>query len=281
MKKFLLATVFGLAAFSAQAQEGGKGYSEARSYTDITNPFYIPEKAFLADTDVSYTRKRLDASINAPVQSGYRVLKNANSYLASETLTYGITGTWAVYGTFAYDWTKKNGASSFSERVWSMGTKVNTIEDAWRVQIGADVTRTDFSKWKGVVNSDQKDTHLYVMAGTETGDKVFAYTRVDYHTIEYGNNRQYDQFSVDAALHFTSSAQSTADAGLRFSWDTLNRVKNKDLTFFADGYMYLYQNIALGLKLDYVLASSNNIKTPFAPTNQGAHTLGVNLKYEF
>lgn len=281
MKKFLLATVFGLAAFSAQAQEGGNGYSEARAYTDITNPFYIPEKAFLTDTDLSFSRRKLDAVINAPVQSGYGVLKNADRYTASEKVTYGITGTWAVYGSFSYDWTKKEGASSFDERTWTVGTKVNTIEDAWRVQIGADLSRSNFTKWKGVSNENQKDTHLYVMAGTETGDKAFAYTRLDYHNIEYGNNRQYDVFSIDAAMHFTPSAQSAGDAGLRFSWDTLNQVRNKDLTFFADGYMYLYQNIAVGLNLDYVLASTNNIKAPYAPTNQGTYTLGVNIKYEF
>lgn len=281
MKKVLLATVFSIVAFSSQAQEVSNGYTEARSYTDITNPFYIPEKAFLADTGISYSHRKLDASVRAPAKTGYRFLKDANRYTASETLTYGITGTWAVYGTLAYDWTKKNGASSFNEKIWTIGTKVNTIEDIWRVQIGADVTRTDISKWKGVINKDQKDTHLYVMAGTETGDKVFAYGRADYNNIEYGNDQQYDQYSISAALHFTPSAQAAADAGLRFSWDTMNHVKSKDLTFFADGYMYLYQNIAVGLNLDYVLAGSNNIKGSPSPTNQGSYTIGANVKYEF
>ena len=68
---------------------------------------------------------------------------------------------------------------------------------------------------------------------------------------------------------------------MRFSWDTLDHVKNKYLTFFADGYKNLYRNIAVGLNAEYVLAGSNNIKLPFAPTDQGAFTLGVNLKYEF
>ena len=279
MKKLLLATVFGLTAFSAQAQE--QSYPGARSYADITNPFYIPERAFLADSNLSYSRVKLNASINAPAKTRFRVLKNADKYTASETLTYGITGTWAIYGTLNYDWTKKEGASSFRDWSWTVGTKVNTIEDAWRVQIGADVTRTDYTKWKNVDNEDQKNTHLYLMAGTETSDKVFAYTRFDYQNIDYGNNQQYDVFSIDAALHLIPAAQTAADVGLRFSWDTMNNVRNKDLTFFADGYTNLYQNVALGLKFDYVLASSNNIKLPFSPTNQGAYTLGVNLKYEF
>lgn len=279
MKKLLLATVFGFIAFSAQAQE--KGYPAARSYVDITNPFYIPERGFLADSDLSFSRVRLDASINAPRQTGFPVLKNANKYAASETLTYGITGTWAVYGTIAYDWTKKEGASSFRDWNWTVGTKVNTIEDAWRIQIGADVTRTRYTKWKGVINENRKDTHLYVMAGTETGEKAFVYTRLDYRNINYANNLQYDVFSVDAALHLTPSAEQTADVGLRFAWDTLGRVRNRDLIFFADGYMSLYQNLALGLKADYVLASANNIKIPYAPTNQGSYSLGLNIKYEF
>ena len=161
MKKLLLATVFGLAAFSAHAQE--QNYPTARSYTDITNPFYIPERAFLADSDLSQSRVRLNAAINAPAKTRFRVLKNADKYTASETLTYGITGTWAIYGTLAFDWTKKEGASSFHDLAWTVGTKINTIEDAWRVQIGADVTRTDYSRWKGVINEDQKNTHLYLI----------------------------------------------------------------------------------------------------------------------
>lgn len=281
MKKLLLATVFTLASFSVQAQENKAEFSSAHSYADMTNPFYIPERAFLADSELSFSRVRLDPSIKAPAQSGFSMLKNANRYNASETLTYGITGTWAVYGTLSYDWTKKEGAASFRDWSWTVGTKVNTIEDAWRVQIGADITRTDFSKWKGVSNEEQKDTHLYLMAGTETGDKAFVYTRLDYHNIEYGKNQQYDEYGIDAAVHFTPSAQMTADTGLRFTWDTMEFVKSKDLTFFADGYTKLYQNIALGLKLDYVLASSNNIKLPYSPTNQGSYSVGLNLKYEF
>lgn len=281
MKKLLLATVFTLASFSVQAQENKEAYPSAHSYADMTNPFYIPERAFLSDAEISFSRVKLNPSIKAPVQSGFGMLKNANSYKVSETLTYGITGTWAVYGTFAYDWTKKEGAASFRDAAWSIGTKVNTVEDAWRVQIGADITKTSFSKWKGVSNEDQKDTHLYLMAGTETGEKVFVYTRFDYHNIEYGNEQQYDEYGIDAAVHFTPSAQITADTGLRFSWDTMDFVKSKDLTFFADGYTKLYQNIALGLKFDYVLASSNNIKQPLSPTNQGTYSFGVNLKYEF
>ncbi|MBO4644710.1 MAG: hypothetical protein J5716_08920 [Alphaproteobacteria bacterium] len=279
MKKLLLATVFGLVAFSAQAQE--QKYPTARSYADITNPFYIPEKAFLADSNLSYSRVKLNHSINAPEQTRFGVLKDAHKYTASETLTYGITGTWAVYGTYAYDWTKKEGASSFRDWAWTVGTKVNTIDDAWRVQIGADLTRSTYTKWKGVINEDQKNTHLYLMAGTETGDKVFVYARADYQNIGYGDDLQYDVFSIDAAAHLTPAAETSADAGLRFSWDSMANVKSKDLTFFADGYMNLYRNIALGLKFDYVLASTNNIKMPFAPTNQGTYTLGVNLKYEF
>ena len=284
MKKLLFATVFTLAAFSAQAQEQEQttAYpSSTNTYADITNPFYIPERGFMADSKLSYSRVKLDASINAPRQSGYRFLKNAKNFELSETLTYGITGTWAVYGTFAYDWTKKEGAASFRDWSWTVGTKVNTIDEAWRVQIGADVTRTDYTKWKGVINEDQKDTHLYLMAGTETGANVFAYTRVDYHNIDYGNDQQYDEFNVAAALHILAGRQTTADVGLRFTWDTLDHVRNKDLTFFAGGYMNIYRNVALGITADYTLASSNNIKEPYSPDNQGTYTLGFNVKYEF
>ena len=286
MKKLLLATVFSLAAFCTQARAQTQGqtadaYPQTRTYADMTNPFYIPERGFMADSRVSYSRVKLDASINAPRQSGYRFLKNAKNFELSETLTYGITGTWAVYGTFAYDWTKKEGAASFRDWSWTIGTKVNTIDEAWRVQIGADVTRTDFTKWKGVINEDQKDTHLYLMAGTETGEKVFAYTRIDYHNIDYGNEQQYDEFNVEGALHILAGQQTTADAGLRFTWDTLDHVRNKDLTFFAGGYMNIYQNMALGVTADYTLASSNNIKEPYSPDNQGTYTLGFNVKYEF
>ncbi len=282
MKKLLFATVFTLASFSAQAQEqANTTYPETRTYADITNPFYIPERGFMADTTFSYTNVKLDASISAPHQSGYRFLKNAKNFELSETLTYGITGTWAVYGTFAYDWTKKEGAASFRDWSWTIGTKVNTIDEAWRVQIGADVTRTDFTKWKGVINEDQKDTHLYVMAGTETGENVFAYTRVDYHNIDYGNEQQYDEFNIAGALHILAGQHTTADVGLRFTWDTLDHVRNKDLTFFAGGYMNIYQNVALGVTADYVLASTNNIKEPYAPDNQGTFSLGFNVKYEF
>lgn len=281
MKKLLLTTVFGLTAFSAQAQEKAGAYPVARTYVDITNPFYIPEKAFMADSNISFSRIKLDATINAPQQNGFAFLKNAQRYRVSETLTYGITGTWAVYGTYAYDWTKKESAASFRDHAWTIGTKVNTVEDVWRVQIGADVTRTKYTKWKNIINEDKKNTHLYLMAGTETGEKVFAYTRFDYQNINYGNDQQYDLYSVSAALHITPDAKTTAEAGLRFSWDTLDHVKNKDLTFFTGGYLNLYQNIALGLKADYILASSNKIKLPFAPTDQGGYTLGVNLKYEF
>ena len=282
MKKLLFTTVFTLASFSAQAQEqANTTYPETRTYADITNPFYIPERGFMADTNFSYTRSKLDASIDAPRESGYRFLKNAKNFELSETLTYGITGTWAVYGTFAYDWTKKEGAASFRDWSWTLGTKVNTIDEAWRVQIGADVTRTDFTKWKGVINEDQKDTHLYLMAGTETGANVFAYTRFDYHNIDYGNDQQYDEFNVAGALHILAGQHTTADVGLRFTWDTLDHVRNKDLTFFAGGYINIYQNMALGLSADYTLASTNNIKEPYAPDNQGTYTLGFNVKYEF
>lgn len=281
MKKLLFATVFTLASFSAQAQEQTNSYPATRTYADITNPFYIPERGFMADTNFSYSNVKLDASINAPRESGYRFLKNAKNFELSETLTYGITGTWAVYGTFAYDWTKKEGAASFRDWSWTIGTKVNTIDEAWRVQIGADVTRTDFTKWKGVINEDQKDTHLYVMAGTETGENVFAYTRVDYHNVEYGNNQQYDEFNIAGALHILAGQHTTADVGLKFTWDNLDRVRNKDLTFFAGGYMNIYQNMTLGISADYVLASANSIKEPYAPDNQGAFTLGFNVKYGF
>lgn len=284
MKKLLFATVFTLAAFSAQAQAQTQNQNQqtgTHTYADITNPFYIPEKGFIADSKLSYSYVKLDAAIKAPVQSGYSVLKNAKNFTASETLTYGITGTWAVYGTFAYDWTKKEGSASFRDWSWTIGTKVNTIDEAWRVQIGADVTRTDYTKWKGVINEEQKDTHLYVMAGTETGADVFAYARADYHNIDYGNEQQYDEFNIEGALHILAGRQTTADVGLRFTWDTLDHVRNKDLTFFAGGYVNIYQNMALGLTADYVLASSNNIKQPYSPTNQGTYSVGVNLKYEF
>ena len=281
MKKLLLATVFGLTAFSAQAQETNAYPAAARTYADITNPFYIPEKSVMADTNVSVSRVKMNASIAAPAQTGTPFLKNVHKYTATETLTYGITGTWAVYGTYNYDWMKKDGNASFDAKSWTIGTKVNTIEDAWRVQIGADVTRTDFTKWKNVINPDQKDTHLYIMAGTETGEKIFAYTRFDYHNVDYGNDLQYNAYSIDAAMHISADSQTTADLGLRFMWDTMDRVRNRDMTFFADGYMSLYQNVALGMKFDYVLASENSIKWAFAPSNQGSYGFGVNLKYEF
>ncbi len=285
MKKLLYATVFTLAAFSAQAQQNQNQqtdkYPQTNTYADITNPFYIPEKGFIADSKLSYSHVKLDASIKAPRQSGSSVLKNAKNFMASETLTYGITGTWAVYGTFAYDWTKKEGSASFRDWSWMIGTKVNTVDEAWRVQIGADVTHTDYTKWKGVINEDQKDTHLYLMAGTETGANVFAYTRIDYHNIDYGNEQQYDEFNVEGALHILAGQQTTADVGLRFTWDTLDHVRNKDLTFFAGGHVNVYRNMALGLTADYTLASSNNIKQPYSPTNQGTFSVGVNMKYEF
>ena len=294
MKKILLATLFSFVAFSAQAQEqtqqqvyGQKqndtaSYQPDHSYVDITNPFYIPERGFMADTRISYSREKLNTSINAPVAStGYRFLKNAKSLKASETLTYGITGTWAVYGSFGYDWTKKEGAASFRDWEWTLGTKVNTIDEAWRVQIGADVTRTNYTKWKGVINEDQKDTHLYLMAGTETGENVFAYTRFDYHNVDYGNDQQYDQFNIEGALHILAAQHTTANVGLRYTWDTIDHVRNRDLTFFAGGYIRTYQNLALGATLDYVLASTNRIKEPYAPDNQGAFSLGFNIKYEF
>ena len=119
------------------------------------------------------------------------------------------------------------------------------------------------------------------MAGTETGEKVFAYTRIDYHNIDYGNEQQYDEFNVAGALHILAGQHTTADVGLRFTWDTLDHVRNKDLTFFAGGYINIYQNMALGLSADYTLASTNNIKEPYAPDNQGTYTLGFNVKYEF
>ncbi len=282
MKKILLATVFGLTAFSAQAQEKVADSRSTTPMADMTNPFYITERGFMLDSRIGYGREKLNASINAPVrQTGYPFLTNAHSLKASETLTYGITGTWAVYGSLGYDWTKKYGASSFNEWDWTIGTKINTIEDVWRVQIGADVTWSDYSKWKKVKNEDRKDTHLYLMAGTETGENVFGYTRLDYHTVDFGSDRQFDSYDITGALHITPSGTTTADVGLRFGWDTLKGARSRDLTFLLGGYLSVYKNMALGLNADYVLASSNNIKGYGSPDNQGAYSLEFNVKYEF
>ncbi len=281
MKKILYATVFTLTAFSAQAQEQAQAKTATQGFADMTNPFYITDRGFMLDSKLTYSNVKLDASINAPRKAGYPVLKNARKSALTETLTYGITGTWAVYGSVGFDWTKKDGAASFHDWEWMIGTKVNTIDEAWRVQIGADVTRTDFSKWKERSNEDQKDTHLYMMAGTETGEKVFAYTRLDYHNIGYGNDQQYDEYDITGAMHIQAGERSTADVGLRFSWDTMDHVRNKDLTFFADGSLFVYRNMALGISAEYVLAGTNNIKEPYAPDDQGAYSLGFNVKYEF
>ena len=124
MKKLLLATVFSLFSFSVQAQEQMNGYPAARTYADMTNPFYIPERTFSADSNLSYSRVKLNASLNAPAKSGFPVLKNASKYMASETLTYGITGTWAIYGTFAYDWTKKRELLLFGIGLGRSGPKL-------------------------------------------------------------------------------------------------------------------------------------------------------------
>ena len=52
MKKLLFATVFTLASFSVQAQEqANTSYPETRTYADITNPFYNPERGYMADTN--------------------------------------------------------------------------------------------------------------------------------------------------------------------------------------------------------------------------------------
>lgn len=276
MKKSLLfATALCLCSASAKA--------------DITNPFYIPEKGFLTDSKISIGRRKLDGSITAPAFSGSSYMKNGKQTRLSEGITYGITSTWAVYGNVGYDWLKQNNAGSFQDWDWTIGTKINTIDEAWRVQVGAEITRTDYTQWKDASNRDRKNTTLYVMAGTETGENVFFYTKFKYQNIDFGDNQGYNIYSADAALHLTAR-DVAGDVGLQFAWDNLKNwnhmgnkesIRNRDLTFFGGAYMNVRSNMAVGLDFDYVLASTNSIKAAYAPDNQGSYSLGFNVKYEF
>ncbi len=265
MKKILLlATMFGTLSNVARA--------------DITNPFYISEKAFLSETKLSFGQKRFDAAVLSP-RTG--VLRSAKFHRLDEQLSYGITNTWAVYGSLGYDRTGQTGTGTLKIGEWSLGTKVNTIDEAWRIQIGADISRKHYRSWRGVKNDTGKDTHLYVMGGTETGERVFFYMRGDYHSIEYNNQRSYNLYEATAAAHITSEKGITADGGLTFSMDDMQGVKNRDLTLFAKGYKAINNAMSVGLEADYVLASENSIKAAFAPDNQGSYSLGVSFKYEF
>ncbi len=248
------------------------------AFADITNPFYIPERAFLTDSKIEIGRKNLDASVKAPHG---KYLQDGKFVKMSEKVTYGITGTWAVYAGAGYDWMRKSHDGSFNIGDWTVGTKINTIDEAWRVQIGGEVTRFNYSKWRGVSNDNRKDTNLYLMAGTETGANVFFYTKFLYQDTDYADNRGYDNYALTAAVHLTSGKGATGDVGATFNFDNISHVRDRDLTFFGAGYLSIQNNIAVGFEADYVLASNNSIKTAYAPDNQGSYSLGVNLKYEF
>lgn len=263
-KTLLLATAFGIVSTAARA--------------DITNPFYIPEKAFLSETKLSFGQKRLDAAVQSP-KTG--VLRSAKFRRMEEGISYGITNTWAVYGSLGFDRTRQHDAGTLQAGDWSIGTKVNTVDEAWRIQIGADISRKHYRRWRGVKNDTAKDTHLYLMAGTETGERVFFYMRGDYHSIEYTDKRSYNLYEATAAAHVTTDKGITADGGLTFSLDDIQGVRNRDLTVFAKGYKAINNAVSVGLEADYVLASENSIKAAFAPDNQGSYSLGVALKYEF
>lgn len=248
------------------------------AFADITNPFYIPERAFLTDSKIEFGRKNLDASVKAPHG---KYLQDGKFVKMSEKVTYGITGTWAVYAGAGYDWMRKNNDGSFNIGDWTVGTKINTIDEAWRVQIGGEVTRFNYSKWRGVSNDNRKDTNLYLMAGTETGANVFFYTKFLYQDTDYANNHGYDNYALTAAVHLTSGKGATGDIGATFNFDNISHVRDRDLTLFGAGYLSVQNNIAVGFEADYVLASNNSIKTAYAPDNQGSYSLGVRLKYEF
>ena len=68
---------------------------------------------------------------------------------------------------------------------------------------------------------------------------------------------------------------------MTFNFDNISHVRDRDFTFFGAGYISVNNNMAVGLEADYVLSSTNSIKTAYAPDNQGSYSLGVKLKYEF
>jgi len=261
LKTMLLASAATL--FAAQANA-----------TDITNPFYLPtEGHFLSETNLETNRTHIKKT------------EDQNTYAAAETLAYGLTDNWSVYGTLAnYFMHDAPGLNNDHNFEYTLGTAYNLTHGKWLVQLSAEYNTYDPRTWVGKRNTDwfagnnrwHKELGAGIKVGYEAGCGFTPYATFDVNgniddadrALDYsafvGAHKQVDKVAVDGGVRY----DFTTDKGYYEG-------SNEEWRLEADVDYYVRDNVTVGAYGSYYLGGEGR--------HDVAHdyTLGLALKVAF
>ena len=207
------------------------------------------------------------------------------TYEASETLTYGLTDNWSVYGFIANVFQHDTGLNNEHNFGYTLGTAYNWTADKWLVQLHGEYNTYDPRSWYGKRNTDwttgnnrwQKFFNAGIKLGYEAGCGFTPYTTFDVdgnfddadRWLEYswfvGAHKQVDKWAVDA--------------GVRYDFDSDD---NEAWYAQAEANYFVKDNITVGVFGDYYLGGSPQLGG--AVTRKDVdynYDLGLNVKVAF
>lgn len=261
LKTMLLASAAALFATQANA-------------ADITNPFYLPtEGHFLSTTTLQAARAHYEKN---HISLGYE-----KENTMSETLAYGLTDDWSVYGTientFMHHQEVLNNDHNFA---YALGTAYNYTADKWLVQVHGQYNTLDPRSWVGkrnVVNNRWlKELNAGVKVGYEAGCGFTPYATFDVT----GNIDAADRYlAYSAFLGAHKQVDKVAvDAGVRYDFTTDHGYyedANDAWKLEADVDYYVRDNVTVGAYGTYYLGGEDHNYVDYD------YTLGLALKVAF
>lgn len=238
---------------------------------DINNPFYLPTKGgFLSDTNAVYQN----------IENG-----DAESFVLSEGIAYGITDKFAVTGTIADAWYLDSGLRGhdrYDNPAWDLGVKYNLIDcpkSGVKVQLGANYTQGVESMIPLLANAWEFDHHVktfsgFVKAGYEVSEGFLPY--VTGTIVKPIGKYESDPIYVGrAGVYKTLGANLSADAGVDYAWTGYTDGGNHGKVLALDGALNykLTENTSVGLTGSYVV--------DMKPTDLNYYSVGLNFKWAF
>ena len=246
---------------------------------DITNPFYLPtEGHFLSVTNLETNRTQVEKT---GVFKGH-----ANTYAARETLAYGLTDNWTVYGAvanlFNHDLEREYGLALNNDHnfMYTVGTAYNWTADRWLVQLNAEYETYDPRSWYGKHNLENNRWQKALGAGIKVGyDAGCGFT--PYATFDVSGNID----NADRDLNYSAFAGAhkqvdkwAVDGGVRYDFATDKgsyKRANEEWHLEADVDYYVRDNVTVGVYGDYYLGGEGHHYVDYD------YTLGLALKVAF
>lgn len=277
MRKILLASVATVA------------FATSASAYDLIHPFYGPsEGKITSTTSYDYTFRK-----GENIGFGEAIRQENRAHKWAETLDYGITDNWTVYGEIsrAYhkSWEKEYGEkyNKYHTRYnqYGLATSYNLIND------GEDFLQVYGGYWQGRFSSSDNDRSHYAMnkgydVKVKYGhnfDIATPYVELGYsNTLNHGSNND-AAYDVYVGAYEKLAEHVGAELGVRYTkaessseeWDLEAKV----------GYL-LTEKVALIANAAYLLDSS--VKTDAyrniwgtSPETDKAFKLGLSLKVDF